>query len=70
MSGNEALALPQKPPTTERPVVNMTVREAIAKLAMSEDMDAELCFSFHNSDPIPVTEITDTGEGQVTLTHE
>ncbi len=46
---------------------NITVREAIAKLAMAEDMDAELCLSIHNSDPIPVTDITDTGDGQVTV---
>ncbi len=53
--------------TPPKPAANMTVREAIAKLAMTEDMDAELCFSFHNSDPIPVTDITDTGDGQVTV---
>lgn len=46
---------------------HMTVREAIARLAMMEDMDAELCFSFHNSDPFPITDITDTGDGQVTV---
>ncbi len=46
---------------------NMTVREAVARLVMSEDMDAELCLSIHNSDPIPVTDITDSGDGQVTV---
>lgn len=46
---------------------HLTVREAIARLAMMEDMDAELCFSFHNSDPFPITDITDTGDGQVTV---
>lgn len=45
----------------------ITVREAIAKLAMMEDLDAELCFTFHNSDPIPVTDISDTGDGQVVV---
>lgn len=45
----------------------ITVREAIAKLAMMEDMDAELCFMFHNSDPIPVTDISETGDGQVVV---
>ena len=63
MSDTEALGLP---PTTKR-AANITVREAIAKLANMEDMDAELCFSFHNSDPIPVTDITDTGDNQVTI---
>ncbi len=63
MSNGDTVELP----TTQRPAENVTVREAIAKLAQMEDMDAELCFSFHNSDPIPVTDITDTGDGQVTL---
>lgn len=52
------------PPTTK---ANITIREAIARLAQSEDMDAELCFTFHNSDPIPVTDITDNGDGQVVV---
>lgn len=65
MGENEgALALP---PTVEKTLSNMTVREAIAKLAMMEDMDAELCYSFHNSDPIPVTDIVDIGESQVVV---
>ncbi len=51
---------PQKPTT-------ITVREAIAKLANMEDMDAEVCFTFHNSDPIPITDIADNGTGQVVL---
>ena len=50
-----------------RNTTSMTIREAIAKLAMCEDMDAELCFSFHNSDPISVTDITDNGDGQVVV---
>ncbi len=52
------------PPATK---ANITVREAIAKLAFVEDMDAELCFMFHNSDPIPVTDISDSGDGQVVV---
>lgn len=54
----------QTPPSTS---TTITVREAIAKLAMMEDMDAELCFTFHNSDPIPVTDISETGDGQVVV---
>lgn len=50
-----------------RQPATFTVREAIAKLVMVEDMDAELCFSFHNSDPIPVSDIVDSGDGQVTI---
>jgi len=52
--------------TTKTPGT-ITVREAIARLAQMEDMDAELCFIFHNSDPIPVTDITDNGDGQVVV---
>ncbi len=63
MSESDALELP----ATSKRAANITVREAIANLAMMEDMDAELCYSFHNSDPIPVTDITDTGDGQVTI---
>ncbi len=63
---NEALELP-KAKAILPPLSNITVREAIAKLAQMEDMDAELCMSIHNSDPIPVTDITDTGDGQVTV---
>ncbi len=64
MSESNAAKLPPIQPSK---VVNMTVREAIQKLVMCEDMDAELCFTFHNSDPIPVVDITDTGEGQVVV---
>lgn len=60
---DNALALPS---TAAQPAT-VTVREAIAQLAMMEDMDADLCFMFHNSDPIPVTDISDTGDGQVTV---
>ena len=51
--------------TTLTASTNITVREAIAKLAQMEDMDAEVCFTFHNSDPIPVTDISDNADGQV-----
>lgn len=62
MSENEAATVAQiTQPRT------FTVREAIAKLVLMEDMDAELCFAFHNSDPIPVSDITDTGDNQVTI---
>ena len=52
---------------TAVPPATITVREAIAKLALMEDMDADLCFVFHNSDPIPVTDISDSGDGQVVV---
>ena len=55
------------PPTAKKIPSNITVREAIAKLAMSEDMDAEIYYSFHNSDPIAVTDISDIGDGQIVL---
>lgn len=45
----------------------ITVREFITKLAFMEDMDAEVCFTFHNSDPIPITDISDSGDGQVVV---
>ena len=51
----------------QKAATNMTVREVIGRLALVEDMDAEVCFSFHNSDPIPVTDIQDTGDGQVVV---
>ncbi len=65
MSNSDPLELPK----VAVPSVpsNITVREAIGQLALMEDMDAELCLSIHNSDPIPVTDITDTGDGQVTV---
>ena len=56
-----------EPETATQKTGSMTVREAIAKLAQMEDMDAELCFTFHNSDPIPVTDISDSGDGQVVV---
>lgn len=65
MSDNEALNLPK---TQKREEVNLTVREVIARLAMCEDMDAEVCFSIANSDPIPATDVTDNGDGQVIIT--
>ncbi len=43
----------------------LSVREAIAQLATMEDMDAEFCFNFHNSDPIPIVSIEDDGDGRV-----
>lgn len=49
------------------PRQTITVREAISRLAQMEDMDAELCFSFNNSDPIPITDIADNGESQVVV---
>ena len=61
MTDQETAAQPPIPTTR----TNITVREAIAKLANMEDMDAEICFTFHNSDPIPVTDISDSGDGQV-----
>lgn len=65
MSEKEAVQLPSANETQK--TTNITIREAIAQLALSEDMDADLCFSFHNSDPIPVTDITDIGDGQVVV---
>jgi len=62
-NGNDAPALTQ----IQQTAANMTVREVIGRLALMEDMDAEVCFSFHNSDPIPVTDIQDTGDGQVVV---
>ncbi len=67
MPENESNAAIELPTTQPKPPTNITVREAIATLVMMEDMDAELCFVFHNSDPIPITDITDTGDGQVTV---
>ena len=67
MSNGDAVELPKRQMQVKVEPSNMTVREAVAKLVMSEDMDAELCLSIHNSDPIPVTDITDTGDGQVTV---
>ena len=48
--------------------VTLTVREAIAQLARVSDMDAEVCFAFFNSDPIPVTNIEENTENQVLFT--
>ncbi len=65
---NEALSLPQTGVVPkERAAENMTVREAIVKLVMVEDMDAEFCLSIRNSDPIPITDVSDIGEGQVVV---
>jgi len=45
-----------------------TVREMIARLANCEDMDAIVSGSFCNSDPMPITDVTDDeGEGTITL---
>lgn len=45
----------------------LTVRDALRQLVDCTDLDAELCFTFHGSDPIPVTAIEELEESQVIL---
>ncbi len=46
---------------------NMTVRDGLAALAQMSDMDAELCITFYNSDPIPVQGIEESEDGTVVI---
>ncbi len=50
------------------PRQNMTVREGLVALARVSDMDAELCITFYNSDPIPVQSIEESEDGPVVIT--
>lgn len=45
----------------------ITVRELIRKAAESTDMDAVVCFSINNSDPIEVDSIRETEDGKLML---
>ena len=49
------------------PRQNMTVREGLIALAKVSDMDAELCITFYNSDPIPVQSIEESEDGPVVI---
>lgn len=59
-------AVPQVKAREPQPT-NLTVREVIKLLVDVSDADAEVCFNFHNSDPIPVTYVEENDEGQVIL---
>ena len=50
------------------PRQNMTVRDGLIALAKMSDMDAELCITFYNSDPIPVQSIEESEDGPVVIT--
>ncbi|KKM82147.1 hypothetical protein LCGC14_1322570 [marine sediment metagenome] len=50
------------------PRQNMTVRDGLIALAKVSDMDAELCITFYNSDPIPVQTIEESEDGPVVIT--
>ncbi len=49
------------------PLATLTVRDVLRQLADCTDMDAEVCFTFHGSDPIPVVSFEENEEGQVVL---
>lgn len=45
-----------------------TVRELIVELTNTAvDLDAEVCVSLHNSDPVPLSKVEDEGEGRLVL---
>jgi len=47
--------------------ITLTVRDVLRQLVDFTDLDAEVCFTFHSSDPIPVTSIEEGADGQVVL---
>jgi len=52
---------------TEGKQTTLTVRDVLHQFVDCTDFDAEVCFTFHGSDPIPVTAIEEGEEGQVVL---
>jgi len=48
-------------------LATLTVRDVLRQFVDCTDLDAEVCFTFHSSDPIPVNAIEENEEGQVVL---
>ncbi len=44
------------------------IRDLLAKLSTVSDLESEVCISISNSDPMPVTNAEENGEGQFVLT--
>jgi hypothetical protein len=69
--GQEAVVKVELEKRTERQSVeqkrNYTVRELIASLLNSEDMDKIVYLSFYNSDPVPIAAVDETAEDQIVL---